>query len=73
MVDPEAEYEKLDRYCYYRVGSRETAEDLTQEAFTRFWEKGGHGSTMCEIAKAVLDVYFADTEAEIITGENALG
>ncbi len=41
MVDPEAEYEKLYRYCYYRVGSRETAEDLTQEAFTRFWEKGG--------------------------------
>lgn len=38
-----------------------------------YGEKGGHGSTMCEIAKAVLDVYFADPEGEIITGENALG
>lgn len=41
MVDPEVEYDRLYRYCYYRVRSRETAEDLTQEAFTRFWEKGG--------------------------------
>lgn len=41
MVDPETEYDKLYRYCYYRVHSREIAEDLTQEAFTRFWEKGG--------------------------------
>lgn len=41
MVDPETEYDKLYRYCYYRTRSRETAEDLTQEAFARFWEKGG--------------------------------
>lgn len=41
MVDPEKEYDKLYRYCYYRVHSRELAEDLTQEAFTRFWERGG--------------------------------
>ena len=40
-LDLEETYDRLDRYCYYRVGSREAAEDLTQEALTRFWEKGG--------------------------------
>lgn len=39
-LDLEEVYEKLYRYCYYRVRTRETAEDLTQEAFARFWEKG---------------------------------
>lgn len=39
-LDLEEVYDKLYRYCYYRVKTRETAEDLTQEAFARFWEKG---------------------------------
>jgi len=39
-LDLEGVYDRLYRYCYYRVKSRETAEDLTQEAFARFWEKG---------------------------------
>lgn len=47
--------------------------DDPEIAVVVYGEKGGHGSTMCEIAKAVLDVYFADTEGEILTGENALG
>lgn len=38
-----------------------------------YGEKGGHGSTMCQIAKAVLDAYFNNTESEIVTEENALG
>jgi len=39
-LDLEEAYDKLYRYCYYRTGTREMAEDLTQEAFARFWEKG---------------------------------
>ncbi len=39
-LDLEEVYDKLYRYCYYRVRNQETAEDLTQEAFARFWEKG---------------------------------
>ncbi|MBI3573027.1 MAG: sigma-70 family RNA polymerase sigma factor [Candidatus Kerfeldbacteria bacterium] len=37
--------EAIFRHCYYRLGDREQALDLTQEAFTRTWaymtEKGG--------------------------------
>ncbi len=30
------QYDKIYRYCYFRVQNRETAEDITQEAFLRF-------------------------------------
>lgn len=30
-------YEKVYRYCYFRVHDRYTAEDLTQEAFLRYF------------------------------------
>ena len=32
----EEQYDKIFRYCYYRVHNRELAEDLTQETFLRF-------------------------------------
>lgn len=35
-------YDKIYRYCYFKVHSRETAEDITQEAFTRCLEYYGH-------------------------------
>ncbi|MDE5583916.1 MAG: sigma-70 family RNA polymerase sigma factor [Ruminococcus sp.] len=38
-VDLKNQYDKIYRYCYLRVHSRETAEDLTQETFLRFLEK----------------------------------
>lgn len=39
QVDLRNQYDKIYRYCYLRVHSRETAEDLTQETFLRFLEK----------------------------------
>lgn len=36
-IDLEEEYDKIYRYCYYKLRSRETAEDITQEAFLRFF------------------------------------
>lgn len=39
QVDLRNQYDKIYRYCYLRVNSRETAEDLTQETFLRFLEK----------------------------------
>ena len=33
-----AYYDDIFRYCYYRVGSRETAEDLCQDTFVSFLE-----------------------------------
>lgn len=37
-VDMEEQYDKIYRYCYFKVQNRQTAEDITQETFLRFWE-----------------------------------
>lgn len=34
--DPEELYDKIYRYCYFRLRHRELAEDITQETFLRF-------------------------------------
>ena len=34
------------RHCYFRVSSRETAEDLTQESFMRIWNHLAEGKTI---------------------------
>jgi len=41
-VDEKALYDKIYRYCYYRLGQAELAEDITQEAFLRLWEDKGY-------------------------------
>lgn len=41
-IDLEEQYDKIYRYCYFRVHSRETAEDITQETFLRFLESKGY-------------------------------
>ncbi len=38
-VDIEEQYDKIYRYCYFRLRSRQTAEDITQETFLRYLEK----------------------------------
>lgn len=40
-MDIDEQYDKLYRYCFFKLRNRETAEDLTQEAFLRFMERGG--------------------------------
>lgn len=35
----EDEYDKIYRYCYFKLRSRETAEDITQETFLRYFER----------------------------------
>lgn len=34
----EEQYDKIYRYCYFKLQKREIAEDITQETFLRFWE-----------------------------------
>ena len=36
-VDLEDQYDKIYRYCYYRLRNRERAEDVTQETFLRWF------------------------------------
>jgi RNA polymerase sigma-70 factor (ECF subfamily) len=38
--------EALFRYCYFRVSSREIAEDLMQESFMRVWNYLAEGNTI---------------------------
>lgn len=40
----EEHYDKIYRYCYFRVYDASLAEDLTQEAFLRYFEHYGQGS-----------------------------
>ena len=37
-MDYEAQYDKIYRYCYYKVNNAAVAEDITQETFLRFLE-----------------------------------
>jgi RNA polymerase sigma-70 factor (ECF subfamily) len=39
VFDLEDQYDKLYRYCYFKLRHGETAEDITQEAFLRYWER----------------------------------
>lgn len=39
MMDIEEQYDKIYRYCYFKLHHQETAEDITQEAFLRYFEK----------------------------------
>lgn len=41
----EEQYDKIYRYCYLRVQSKEIAEDLTQETFLHFLEHPQYHST----------------------------
>ena len=37
-IDLDEQYDKIYRYCYFKVHHREIAEDITQETFLRFLE-----------------------------------
>lgn len=36
-MDLDEQYDKIYRYCYYKLRHRESAEDVTQETFLRFF------------------------------------
>lgn len=38
-LDIEEQYDKIYRYCYFKLHHAQTAEDLTQETFLRYWER----------------------------------
>lgn len=41
-MDLEEQYDRIYRYCYFKVHRQEVAEDITQETFLRFYERFGH-------------------------------
>lgn len=44
-MDLEEQYDKIYRYCYFRLKRREAAEDITQETFLRFLESKTYRQT----------------------------
>ena len=48
-MDLEEQYDKIYRYCYFKLYDRQLAQDVTQEAFLRFYRQGAgfdHGKTL---------------------------
>lgn len=41
-MDLEEQYDKIYRYCYFKVHQQEIAEDITQETFLRFLESSNY-------------------------------
>ncbi len=39
MEDIDMHYDKIYKYCHYKLRSRELAEDITQETFLRFFQR----------------------------------
>ena len=52
-MDLEEQYDKIYRYCYFRLGNRQAAEDITQETFLRFLES----KTYANIGKSLQYLY----------------
>lgn len=44
-MDLEEQYDKIYRYCYFKVNQKEIAEDITQETFLRFLESNDYVNT----------------------------
>ena len=42
-IDLEEQYDKIYRYCYYKLRHTQLAEDITQETFLRYLESRGTG------------------------------
>ena len=38
-MDLEIQYDRIYRYCYFRLHNAQIAEDITQETFLRFFNK----------------------------------
>lgn len=67
-LELEDQYEKIYRYCYFKVINKEVAEDLTQETFLKFFSHNNyinHGKAlayMYTIAKNLCIDYFRKGE-----------
>ena len=44
-LDIDQHYEKIYKYCYFRLHSRDLAEDITQETFLRFFTSDTYRDT----------------------------
>lgn len=52
-MDLEEQYDKIYRYCYFKLKHRQMAEDMTQETFLRFLESRSY----CDRGKKIRYLY----------------
>lgn len=45
MIDIEEQYDKIYRYCYFKLKNQHLSEDITQETFLRFFESSSYKDT----------------------------
>ena len=68
-------YDKIYRYCYFKVGNSTLAEDLTQEAFLKYLaqnsyiERGKQLAYLYTIAKNLCTDAFRKKQPEELTGD----
>lgn len=74
-MDLDEQYDKIYRYCYFRMQQREAAEDITQETFLRFLENGTYRNTgrqlqyLYMVARNLcIDAYRNEKKRELPTG-----
>jgi RNA polymerase sigma-70 factor (ECF subfamily) len=64
-MDLEEQYDKIYRYCYYKVHIQQIAEDITQETFLRYFkqttylDRGKPLAYLYTIAKNLCNDYYA--------------
>lgn len=44
-IDIDEQYDKIYRYCYFKLKNQHLAEDITQETFLRFFESNSYKDT----------------------------
>ena len=59
-LDIEEQYEKIYRYCFYRLRDREQAEDITQEAFLRWFASDTYRDTGQVLQYLLSSLYILD-------------
>ncbi len=74
-ADIQEHYDKIYRYCYFKVGNSTLAEDLTQEAFLKYLaqnsyiERGKQLAYLYTIAKNLCADIFRKKQPEELTGD----
>lgn len=78
-MDIEEQYDKIYRYCYFKLNNKELAEDVTQETFLRYMQHYSYDDEVTAvkylytIARNICVDQYRNVKTEEIIPENAAG